>query len=474
MKMKKKIAGGILAFSLASQAFVLPIEAVAATPNQIEATAKDYLGVPYVWGGESPSGFDCSGYIQYVFNKNGISMPRTAAEQYNIGAPVSLDDLQKGDLVFFTTYKAGPSHVGIYLGNGKFINASSSKGVSIASLSDSYWSKRYIGAKRILVGNTSLTAHIEVVPKKDSSYKQSTGNQRNVAVPQVKEEERKLNKDGKTYTVREGDTLYDIANHFKVSWNRLMLLNELDSTVIHKGQTLIIYGKLKPTIELLNISNNEKNAILPNATFHPDESFLLFAEHPIERAESATALHYLLTTLSVERESQKEETPTKQPVTIVDIPDTHWAKSSIDWAVQNKYMTTDEHGFFNPKQPLTADEANQILQLVLDNYSVPKEQKEIIINNMQKDKNWAYFYMEHLIYKISIELTSNKTADTSETLTNEKTTEQQADTVSPERFMASERVAQMVQPMFLPNASLRLVEKKNDQNKDYPVLKSSK
>ena len=104
-----------------------------------------------MWGGQSPSGFDCSGYIQYVFGKHGVTLPRTAAEQFNVGTSVSKSNLIPGDLVYFTTYKEGPSHVGIFLGNGQFIHASSGKEeVTISSLSSSYYTSRYIGAKRVI------------------------------------------------------------------------------------------------------------------------------------------------------------------------------------------------------------------------------------------------------------------------------------------------------------------------------------
>lgn len=119
--------------------------------DKIIATAKKYIGVPYVWGGESPSGFDCSGFVQYVFKVHGISLNRTTETQYNHGSYVSKSNLKPGDLVFFqNTYRAGISHVGIYIGNGQFIHASSSKGVTISNLSSSYYTSHYYGARRIL------------------------------------------------------------------------------------------------------------------------------------------------------------------------------------------------------------------------------------------------------------------------------------------------------------------------------------
>ena len=112
--------------------------------------AMDYIGVPYVFGGTSPYGFDCSGYVQYVFAKAGVSLPRTADVQYEVGTPISTTELIPGDLVFFSTYTYGASHVGIYVGDGNFIHASSSQGVTISSLSSAYYSSHYIGSRRIL------------------------------------------------------------------------------------------------------------------------------------------------------------------------------------------------------------------------------------------------------------------------------------------------------------------------------------
>ena len=118
--------------------------------SSIVSVAQQYLGVPYVWGGTSPSGFDCSGFTQYVFKKCGYSINRTAAAQYKNGSYVSYSNLQAGDLVYFTnTYStSGISHVGIYIGGGQFIHAASG-GVKISSLSEKYYSTRYYGARRI-------------------------------------------------------------------------------------------------------------------------------------------------------------------------------------------------------------------------------------------------------------------------------------------------------------------------------------
>jgi len=111
--------------------------------------AMRFGGVPYVWGGETPAGFDCSGFVQYVFRQIGINLPRTADVQYELGRKVLQSELQPGDLVFFETYEPGASHDGIYVGEGKFIAANSGTGVAVVSLADPYWSSRYLGARRL-------------------------------------------------------------------------------------------------------------------------------------------------------------------------------------------------------------------------------------------------------------------------------------------------------------------------------------
>ena len=121
--------------------------------TKILKTAAQYKGVPYVFGGTTPRGFDCSGYVQYVFAKHGIRLTRTADTQALEGKFVSKKNLKPGDLVFFTTYEPGASHVGIYAGNNLFWNATSSRGIMLSNLTDSYWGPRYYTARRILTGN---------------------------------------------------------------------------------------------------------------------------------------------------------------------------------------------------------------------------------------------------------------------------------------------------------------------------------
>jgi cell wall-associated NlpC family hydrolase len=122
-----------------------------APPSQyggVVGIAMRYLGVPYVWGGASPSGFDCSGLVMYAYGQMGVSLPHYTGAQWNVGVPVSRSDLQPGDLVFFD----GLGHVGIYIGGGQFIHAPhTGTVVQISSLSG-WYSETYVGARRILGG----------------------------------------------------------------------------------------------------------------------------------------------------------------------------------------------------------------------------------------------------------------------------------------------------------------------------------
>ncbi len=122
-----------------------------ATGDVIVREAMQYLGTRYVWGGVSSGGVDCSGFVYVVFSAFSPDLLRMASYDYfRMGVPVSQAELQPGDLVFFTTYAPGASHVGIYLGDRKFIAASSStRQVTISSLDEPYYTARYVGARRL-------------------------------------------------------------------------------------------------------------------------------------------------------------------------------------------------------------------------------------------------------------------------------------------------------------------------------------
>jgi cell wall-associated NlpC family hydrolase len=116
----------------------------------LAGTALSLRGAPYRNGGADPSGFDCSGFTQYVFSQHGLALPREVREQYRVGKTIGPEDLAPGDILFFTTTEPGPSHVGIALGGDQFVHAPSSTGVvRVEHLSSSYWSPRYLGARRV-------------------------------------------------------------------------------------------------------------------------------------------------------------------------------------------------------------------------------------------------------------------------------------------------------------------------------------
>jgi cell wall-associated NlpC family hydrolase len=116
----------------------------------IAGTALALRGAPYRNGGADPTGFDCSGFTQYVFGQHGVTLPRGVMEQFRSGKAVSPDTLAAGDLIFFRTLAVGPSHVAIAIGGDEFVHAPSTSGVvRVEHLSASYWSQRFMGARRV-------------------------------------------------------------------------------------------------------------------------------------------------------------------------------------------------------------------------------------------------------------------------------------------------------------------------------------
>ncbi|NQX49752.1 C40 family peptidase [Paenibacillus tritici] len=152
--MKKKLAAAVLSLSI-----IFTIGAGSAfADSKMDKVIDKAIGTKYVSGGVSTNGFDCSGFTMYVFDKMGINLPHQSGSQYQMGSAVSRDEMRAGDLVFFNTNGKGVSHVGIYVGDGEFAHASSSRGVTISSLSDSYYVNRYVGAKRIMSTDAYKTA----------------------------------------------------------------------------------------------------------------------------------------------------------------------------------------------------------------------------------------------------------------------------------------------------------------------------
>jgi cell wall-associated NlpC family hydrolase len=113
-------------------------------------TALDLQGIQYRYGGSDPQGFDCSGFTQYVFAQHAVPLPREVRDQFRVGRPVHRDELRPGDLLFFSTTAPGASHVAIALEGDEFVHAPSSTGVvRTERLTSSYWSRRFLGTRRV-------------------------------------------------------------------------------------------------------------------------------------------------------------------------------------------------------------------------------------------------------------------------------------------------------------------------------------
>jgi cell wall-associated NlpC family hydrolase len=132
----------------AAAAPVVPV--AAADGYALSGTALSLRGAPYRTGGDDPNGFDCSGFVQYVYQQHGVAMPREVREQFRVGRTVDRSRLAPGDLVFFSTVAPGASHVGIVIGGDQFVHAPSERGVvRVENLSSQYWASRFVGAKRL-------------------------------------------------------------------------------------------------------------------------------------------------------------------------------------------------------------------------------------------------------------------------------------------------------------------------------------
>lgn len=148
--MRKTLTAAVTSLAILFTMGTGSVFADTSSKTPLETVVSSVYGTPYKFGGVTTGGFDCSGFTRYVFQKMGVNLARVSTAQYQQGNAVAKSQLKEGDLVFFNTLGKGVSHVGIYIGDGKFAHSSSSKGIRIDKLSNSYYNARYVGAKRIL------------------------------------------------------------------------------------------------------------------------------------------------------------------------------------------------------------------------------------------------------------------------------------------------------------------------------------
>lgn len=206
--LKKKLVPFLLALGV-----FLPTQAFAATGDDIIETGEKYLGRPYSYGASigDTSKFDCSSFTAQVFKENGIALPRTSRDQANVGLPVSVNNLQKGDLLFYDTdYDGVINHVAIYDSTNRMLGAQSSTGVAFANTTY-YWNPRFVTARRVLNAQQ---------PPQQEQQQQSSGQT--------------------TYTVVSGDSLWKISQKYGTTVTKLKSANNLTSDTIYPGQKFVI------------------------------------------------------------------------------------------------------------------------------------------------------------------------------------------------------------------------------------------
>ncbi|WP_110112570.1 C40 family peptidase [Bacillus sp. CGMCC 1.16541] len=280
--------------------------------DKIIPAAKKYMNIPYRYGGTAPTGFDCSGYIQYVYNEAGIKLPRTTVDMYRVGQAVSKANLRVGDLVFFNTTGRIPSHAGIYIGDNEFIHSSSSKGISISNLNDPYyWGKKYIGARRVLSYplaqgqfkdiNTSYWAHHEIKTLANNDIVQ--GYQGSYFKPHD--------------TITRAEVAALLAKSFDLPMsNRKQTFKDVPTNHWAVGAINALHAK--------GIMNGDNNG-----NFRPNDR--------LTRAQLSKVL--------VEAFHLQKTTAT----TFTDVPSTHWANDYVNQLAASGITTGYDDGSFRPE-----------------------------------------------------------------------------------------------------------------------------
>lgn len=306
--------------------------ATTSTADQVIEKANELLGVPYRYGGTSPKGFDCSGFLYYVFDQVGVTLTRTTVSQYKEGTSVERNDLKIGDLVFFQTVRSGVSHSGIYVGDDQFIHASSSKGIAIDSLNDPhYWSKRYIGARRVLEEEyeTLPTGEFHDVGEEHWAYK----------------EIKFLTENG-------------ISNGFENSF-----YNPSDSVTRVSAATMLINALgLKTThsrSQFKDISNDHWgfqaiHAVSEAGFFNADANGNFNPNETLTRAQVAAVF-----TRAFDLKA------TGKPLSFSDVNNKHWAFQSIQAVASNGLASGNADGTFQPNQEINRASFSVILYRAL-------------------------------------------------------------------------------------------------------------
>jgi LysM repeat protein len=267
--LKKQLQQTAIGFTLLF-GVLAPAPALAATETVAPSTIADsiiasglkYLGTPYLYGADpsQTSTFDCSSFTFRAFIENGINLPRTANTQMGVGAAVTMAQAIPGDLIFFkdSTYPTQAGHVGIYLGNGKMLHASTSKGVITSDLSTPYWQQRFMAVKRIIPptytvqsGDTlwkiSLARNVTVQElrtwNKLSSDELKPGKQLMVSNPDLLMSQ--VYPKGASYVVQPGDTLWLISSKMNVTIDNIRTWNNLQGDGIMVGQRLKLEASYK-------------------------------------------------------------------------------------------------------------------------------------------------------------------------------------------------------------------------------------
>lgn len=333
--MGKKISLSITSFFLAIFLLAPVSYANEDLGKKIAAVGKDQLGVPYKWGGTTPSGFDCSGFILYVFNQFDISLPRTSAQQATVGKAVSKSKLQAGDLVFFKTSSASISHAGIYIGNNQFISATTSKGIKIDSLNDPYyWGSRYVTARRVI----EEKAEEPVVPSRvlsDGEYYDVAKN--NWAYPAITSLSKQgiingyagsLFKPGNT--IKRSEVAKMLSETFNLKASKAAPYSDV-------AKSHWAYGHIAAATEHNFFTGYDGNK------FKPDE--------PITRAEIAALFARVF-----ELKSQNG-----QATQYNDLPKSHWAYADIQKLTQNEIATGYSDQTFKASKQTSRAEFSQFL-----------------------------------------------------------------------------------------------------------------